>query len=186
MARRRVGARIGGNIPTVIALPESLSPPLRELVREAPAPARSAAMRAVLTDERFSDPDWIFERKLDGIRCVAIRDGGEVRLLSRNDLSMNDRFPEIAAALASEPRERFAIDGEVVAFTGSQTSFARLAQRRQRPRTGQRPVRIYLYAFDVLWLDGWDVRSLPLLERKRLLREALTPPPGARKLVREE
>jgi DNA ligase D-like protein (predicted ligase) len=156
------------------ALPDSLAPELRDLVREAPAPERSAAMRAVLTDERFSDPGWVFERKLDGIRCVAIRDGGPVRLLSRNDLSMNDRFPEIAAALAGEPRSRFAIDGEVVAFEGSQTSFARLAQRRQRP------TKVWLYAFDIVWLDGWDVRGLPLLERKRLLRDALTPPDGVR------
>jgi DNA ligase D-like protein (predicted ligase) len=155
-------------------LAASLAPEHRDLLREAPAPERSAAMRAVLTDERFSDPDWIFERKLDGIRCVAIRDRGEVRLLSRNDLSMNDRFPEIAAALAGEPCERFAIDGEVVAFEGAQTSFARLAQRRQRP------VPIWLYAFDIVWLDGFDVRALPLLERKRLLRRTLTPPDRVR------
>jgi ATP-dependent DNA ligase len=47
---------------------------------------------AVLTDARFSDPEWIFERKLDGIRCIAIRDGGPVKLLSRNDLSLNGRY----------------------------------------------------------------------------------------------
>ena len=153
---------------------DSLAPEHRELVSPAPAPERSAAMRAVLTDERFSDPEWIYERKLDGIRCVAIRDGDDVRLLSRNDLSMNERFPEIATALAGEPCERFAIDGEVVAFEGSQTSFARLAQRRQRP------VPVFLYAFDIVWLGGFDVRELPLLERKRLLRATLTPPKGVR------
>ena len=47
-------------------------------------------MKAMLTDERFSDPDWIYERKLDGIRCIAIRTGATVKLLSRNDLSQND------------------------------------------------------------------------------------------------
>jgi DNA ligase D-like protein (predicted ligase) len=134
---------------------------------DAPAPARAELMKAVLTDERFSDPDWIYERKLDGIRCLAVRDRGTVRLLSRNDISMNERYPELADALARDPSERFAVDGEVVAFDGSQTSFAKLAQRKQTW------VPVFLYVFDVLWLDGEDVRPLPLRERKRLLRRTL-------------
>jgi bifunctional non-homologous end joining protein LigD len=138
----------------------------REQLRPAPAPKRANAMKAVLTDGRFSDPAWIYERKLDGIRCIAIRDGGPTRLLSRNDLSMNDRYPEIAAALDAERSPRFAIDGEVVAFDRGQTSFARLAERRRRP------IPIFLYVFDVLWLDGCDVRPLALRARKKLLRSA--------------
>jgi DNA ligase D-like protein (predicted ligase) len=117
-------------------------------------------MKAVLTDQRFSDPDWIFERKLDGIRCIAIRDGGAVRLLSRNDLPLNGRYPEIAAALESQRCERFALDGEVVAADGS---FQAL---------GEGAARLY-YVFDITWLDGEDVRARPLLERKALLRDAL-------------
>jgi DNA ligase D-like protein (predicted ligase) len=124
-------------------------------------------MKAVLTDERFSDPGWIFERKLDGIRCIAVRDGGPVKLWSRNDLALNDRYPEIAEALERQPAPRFAVDGEVVAFDGAQTSFSRLARR------GLERVAVYLYVFDLLWLDGHDVRPLPLRERKRLLRAAL-------------
>jgi DNA ligase D-like protein (predicted ligase) len=146
----------------------------RELAPPAPAPRHAAAMKAVLTGERFSDPDWIFERKLDGIRCVAVRDGADVRLLSRNDLPLDGRYPEIAAALAAEPCERFAVDGEVVAFDGPRTSFARLAQR------GRQPVRVFYYVFDVLWLDGHDVRPLPLRTRKRLLRRALSFHDGVR------
>jgi DNA ligase D-like protein (predicted ligase) len=125
-------------------------------------------MKATLTEQRFSDPDWIFERKLDGIRCLAVRDGGTTKLLSRNDLSLNERFPEIAAALDTETCRQFATDGEVVAFDGSTTSFARLAQR------GQRPAPVFYYVFDLLWLDGEDVRGQPLRTRKRLLRAALT------------
>jgi DNA ligase D-like protein (predicted ligase) len=116
-------------------------------------------MKAVLTDERFSDPDWIFERKLDGIRCIAIRDRGPVKLLSRNDLSLNGRYPEIAAALDAQPLDRFAIDGEVVALEG----FAALGEGAPR----------FYYVFDVQWLDGEDVRPRPLRERKALLRDAL-------------
>jgi bifunctional non-homologous end joining protein LigD len=138
------------------------------VARPAPAPTHAGAMKAVLTDERFSDPDWIFERKLDGIRCVAIRDGGPVRLLSRNDLSLNGRYPEIAEALDGQAATRFAVDGEVVAFDGAQTSFAKLSRR------GRERVPVFFYIFDVLWLDGQDVRPLPLRERKRLLRDALT------------
>ncbi len=63
-----------------------------------PLPDRVDPMKAVLTDEPFSDPDWIFERKLDGIRCIAIKAEQRVRLLSRNDLSLNGRFPEVVEA----------------------------------------------------------------------------------------
>ena len=111
-------------------------------------------MKAVLTDERFSSPDWIFERKLDGIRCIAIRDGSSLRMLSRNDLSMNERYPGVAEALAAQSRERFVVDGEVVAISG---------------RFQDGGPRLY-HVFDVLWLDGEDVRDLPLRERKALLQ----------------
>jgi bifunctional non-homologous end joining protein LigD len=128
------------------------------------APTTASAMKAVLTQERFSDPEWIFERKLDGIRCIAIRDGGTVKLLSRNDLSLNGRYPGVVADLEQEACTRFAIDGEVVAFEGTQTSFQRL---------GHPDASIFYYVFDVLWLDGEDVRDRPLRERKALLKDAL-------------
>jgi DNA ligase D-like protein (predicted ligase) len=130
-------------------------------------PTGADAMKAVLTQERFSDPAWIFERKLDGIRCIAVRDGKDVRLLSRNDLSMNARYPEVADAIAGQPRERFAIDGEIVAFDGAQTSFAKLTRRAREY------VPVFFYVFDLLWLDGDDIRGLPLRDRKRLLRDAI-------------
>src|SRR4051794_15318893 len=120
------------------------------------APTRAGAMKAVLTDERFSDPEWIFERKLDGIRCIAIRDGSSLRMLSRNELSLNERYPEIAAALSRQARS-FAIDGEVVAVSG---------------RFQDDGPRLY-HVFDITWLDGEDLRERPLRERKALLREGV-------------
>jgi len=117
----------------------------------------------VLTDRRFSDPDWIFERKLDGIRCMALRTGEGVRMRSRNDLDLGARFPELVPRLGAESCRRYAVDGEIVAFDGGATSFSRLAQRSRRP------VKVFYYLFDLLWLDGLDVRALPLLSRKRLL-----------------
>jgi DNA ligase D-like protein (predicted ligase) len=124
-------------------------------------------MKAVLTDERFSDTGWIFERKLDGIRCLAFKDGDAVRLRSRNDLSLNGRFPEIAAALERDPATDVILDGEIVAFDGAQTSFARLQQR------GERPTPVFFYVFDILRAAGEDVTAEPLRERKALLRRSL-------------
>jgi bifunctional non-homologous end joining protein LigD len=124
-------------------------------------------MKAVLTDERFSDPGWIFERKFDGIRCLAFKEGKEVRLRSRNDLSLNGRFPEIAAALEADPVTDVVLDGEVVAFDGAQTSFARLQQR------GERPTPVFFYVFDILRAGGEDVTDEPLRERKALLRRTI-------------
>jgi bifunctional non-homologous end joining protein LigD len=124
--------------------------------RVSAAPTTAGAMKAVLTEERFSDPEWIFERKLDGIRCVAIRDGSSLRMLSRNDLSLTERYPEIFDALARQSRS-FAIDGEVVAVSG---------------RFQDGGPRLY-HVFDITWLDGEDLRSRPLRERKQLLKEAI-------------
>ncbi len=122
-------------------------------------------MKAVLADEPFSDPAWIFERKLDGIRCLAHRDGAGVRLLSRTERSMNADYPGVVEALEAEPHEDFVVDGEVVAFDRrGVTSFSRL-QRRGRER-----VAIFFYVFDLLRLDGEDLRPLPLRERKARLR----------------
>ena len=89
----------------------------RARLRPGPTPEWVEPMKAVLTDDRFSDPDWIYERKLDGIRCLTFKTSDGVRLLSRNQLSLNHRFPEVADAVRRGPAE-FVADGEVVAFDG--------------------------------------------------------------------
>jgi bifunctional non-homologous end joining protein LigD len=124
-------------------------------------------MKAVLADKPFSDPNWIFERKLDGIRCLAIRDGGGVELLSRTARRMNEQFPELVEALERETAEDFIADGEIVAFENGVTSFSRL-QRRMRER-----IPVYLYLFDLPRHDGADLRGMPLRRRKARLREAM-------------
>jgi bifunctional non-homologous end joining protein LigD len=124
-------------------------------------------MKAVLTDAPFDDPNWIFERKLDGIRCMAHRDGGApVRLISRTDKDMTGQFPEVAEALGKLSVEDFVVDGELVAFQDGITSFSRLQQRARKQ------VAVFLYVFDLLRLEGRDVRDLPLRERKALLRRS--------------
>jgi bifunctional non-homologous end joining protein LigD len=134
-------------------------------------------MKAVLSDRPFSDPGWVFERKLDGVRCLASREGGSVRLVSRTGRNMNGSYPELVEALERERCDDFVADGEVVAFEGAITSFARLQGRMQLsdPQAARRTgISVYLYVFDLLRLDGEDLRSLPLRERKARLRRALS------------
>jgi bifunctional non-homologous end joining protein LigD len=109
-------------------------------------------MAATLTQERFTGPDWIFERKLDGIRLLAFKQGPEIRLLSRNRLPQN--IPSVADALAALPVRDVIVDGEVT----------------------WEPEVAY-HVFDVLWLDGRDVTKLPLDERRALLRTLPLRPP---------
>jgi bifunctional non-homologous end joining protein LigD len=121
-------------------------------------PAFVVPMKAVLTAERPAGPDWVFERKLDGIRCLAVKDGGRARLYSRNELSLNDRYAPLAAALDADPADGFVIDGEAVAFVGGRDRFG-----------GREGGELFYYVFDVLYASGCDVRPLPLEERRAVL-----------------
>jgi bifunctional non-homologous end joining protein LigD len=132
---------------------------------------------ATLTKEKFSDPAWISERKLDGERCLAFASGDSVRLLTRNKKSITGTYPELAAALGAQRAGDFIVDGEIVAFDGSQTSFAQLQQRMQLAAPLPELVRrvpVYFYLFDVVYAEGQDLRRLPLLERKQVLRLLLS------------
>jgi bifunctional non-homologous end joining protein LigD len=150
-------------------LPEAL----RAELRDEPVPDWLSPSLATLTDDGFSDPDWIFERKLDGVRCLAFRDGRRARLLSRNRQSLNGTYPEVVDALATLECTRFVVDGEIVAFQGRRTSFARLQGRlgltdAQQARASDIPV--FYYIFDLLHLDNKATTDLSLIWRKRLLR----------------
>jgi bifunctional non-homologous end joining protein LigD len=134
-------------------------------------------MLATLTTRRFSDPAWVFERKLDGERCLGYRRGGEVRLLSRNRKRLDGAYPEVAEALGREAETDLVVDGEIVAFEDGRTSFARLQRRMQLrdPDAARRSgVAVFYYVFDLLHLAEYDTRDLPLRLRKALLRRALT------------
>jgi bifunctional non-homologous end joining protein LigD len=148
----------------------------RARLRRAAQPHWTAPMLATLTHDTFSDPDWFYERKLDGVRCLVFRRGKEPRLMSRNQKEMNDTWPELVEELEKEPCDDFIADGEIVAFEDSRTSFARLQQRigLQDPEEARRSnVAVYLYLFDLLHLDGHDLTRLSLRDRKRLLKRAL-------------
>lgn len=149
---------------------------VRAALRDEPVPDWRSPTLATLTDKRFSDPRWIFERKFDGMRCLAFRDGDRVRLLSRNRQPLNGTYPELVDALAAQPATRFVLDGEVVAFQGRRTSFARLQGRLgiTDPDVARAsPIRVSYYVFDLLHLDGKSTVDAPLVWRKRLLRNAI-------------
>ncbi len=114
--------------------------------------------------------DWVYERKLDGLRGIAVRDGQGVSLWSRNRLSFSSRFPELVSALAAIPVPQFVLDGEIAAFAGGRTSFQLL--QSAPPGDGRRTVYV---AFDLLSLLGRDTTGLPIEERRELLRKALGP-----------
>jgi DNA ligase D-like protein (predicted ligase) len=139
-------------------------------------PSWAQPQLATLTKDRFSDPEWLFERKLDGERLLAFRDASGVRLLTRNDRDVTGTFPEVADALRGQKADGFVIDGEVVAFLDGQTSFSRLQQRLGVAHPAASLIEDYpvtYYIFDVLFADGHDTRGLPQRERKERLNALL-------------
>ena len=109
--------------------------------------------------------DWLLEPKLDGLRCIAVRNGPDVTLFSRNRLSFNARFPSVVEALSHLPATNFVIDGEIVGMVAGRPDFGALQQ-------GAAPAQ--LWAFDLPWLLGRDLRHLPIEDRKALLGQTVT------------
>jgi ATP-dependent DNA ligase len=115
-------------------------------------------MAATLTQERFTGPDWIFERKFDGIRLIAFKRGRDVQLYSRNRLPLNGAYPAVVDAIANLSIGDAILDGEATGVWG---------------KAG----RVAYHVFDVLWIDGRDVTSLPLEERRTILNALSLHPP---------
>src|SRR5689334_23300331 len=113
-------------------------------------------MAATLTEERFTGPEWLFERKLDGIRLLAFKQGTRVKLYSRNRLEQQN--PAIADAIAALPVKDAILDGEVTGVWGPPTL-----------RDADKAHRLAYHVFDLLWLDGRDLMDLPLDERRARL-----------------
>jgi DNA ligase D-like protein (predicted ligase) len=129
-------------------------------------------MLASLAGAAFSRDDWIFERKFDGERCLAVRRPDGVHLYSRSGKPLDATYPELVEALAAQPVDDFVADGEIVAFEGSATSFARLQRRMfitDVERARRSNVRVAYYLFDLLELLSVDITHLGLRERKALL-----------------
>lgn len=146
-------------------------------ITAAPAemPHQISPMLATSAAEPFDDPDWLFEIKLDGYRTVAELSGADVLIYSRNNLSFNRKFPSLVRSLAALNLNAV-LDGEVVVLDESGRSYFQLLQNYQRTGRGN----ICYFPFDLLYLDGEDLRSQPLLARKERLRTLLPDLPDIR------
>ena len=158
---------------------------LKVLARTAPGglryrtqPSWIPPMLATLTDALPTQGKWVYEPKLDGVRALVYVSAGVVRIFSRNRKPLNDAYPELVEALGPAVRGDAVLDGEIVAFDPERgvASFARLQQRMQlrdpvRARRSQVPIHLYL--FDCLFYEGVDLTTLPLVDRKTVLRDVV-------------
>jgi bifunctional non-homologous end joining protein LigD len=134
---------------------------------------------AKTTDESFDNDKWLFEIKYDGVRVLAIREGENTHLYARKGTDITNRYPEVVLALNSIALDRFVLDGEVVAQDEHGRPSFQLLQRRMHVNDARQIARLSLavpvsyYVFDLLGFDRFDMRTLPLEERKRLLGELI-------------
>ncbi|MGD0598428.1 MAG: non-homologous end-joining DNA ligase [Terriglobales bacterium] len=146
---------------------------------EKPMPTVIHPMLATPTGKAFDDPDWLFEIKWDGYRAVAFVEDGRVRLVSRNQNDLTAQFPELGSLPQFVKAQRAILDGEIVALDEEgRPSFSLMQQRtgfqpgkRRLPR--REGVQVVYYAFDLLYLDGVDLRRVALEQRKRLLQDRI-------------
>jgi bifunctional non-homologous end joining protein LigD len=153
---------------------EALDETRKAMIQRSPQPEWMAPMLATLTDRRFSDSDWMFERKFDGERCLVFRKGSKVRLLSRNQNPLNETYPELEEACGRLDADDFIADGEIVAFDGETTSFSRLQNRMQiadRDAAQKSGIAVFFYLFDLMYLEGFDLTALDLRSRKSILEK---------------
>jgi bifunctional non-homologous end joining protein LigD len=136
-------------------------------------------MLATSVDKPFDGPDWLFEIKWDGYRAVAFIEDGKFRLVSRNQNELTQRYPELKDLPRSVKAKTAILDGEVVALDKEgRASFSLMQQRtgfrpHGRSRAANADVPVLYYAFDLLYLDGYDLRKLPLVDRKKQLASIL-------------
>jgi bifunctional non-homologous end joining protein LigD len=136
-------------------------------------------MLATPTGKAFDNPDWLFEIKWDGYRAVAFIENGRVRLVSRNQNELTTQFSELGSLPQFVRAERAILDGEIVALDEEGRPSFSLMQQRTGFQPGKRrlPLRegvpVIYYAFDLLYLDGFDLRRVALERRKQLLQDRI-------------
>lgn len=147
----------------------------REIAEQKDQPKWINPMLAKLTEDYFSDPDWIFERKLDGVRCLVFKKGRTVQLLSRNKQEQNHIYPEIVKPLEQQAHD-FIADGEIVTFDGNITSFSKLQARMNVENPSKELIEgnpVWLYLFDCMYTGGYDISMLSNRDRKSILRKVV-------------
>ncbi|MBI1886202.1 MAG: DNA ligase D [Chloroflexi bacterium] len=149
--------------------------------RKAPFPEKIAPMLASLAEGPFSNADWLFEPKLDGVRAIALIREGKVTLLSRRGLDATAQHPSLAEDLARQPDREVILDGEIVALDENGIPSFQLLQQRlnlTRPpdiRKAESQIPVLYYVFDLLYLNGYDLRGVTAERRRALLDQTLVP-----------
>jgi bifunctional non-homologous end joining protein LigD len=162
------------SVPSVSPVVKALLGPVKR-----PMPLTIHPMLAESVEQPFDGKEWLFEIKWDGYRAVAFVDGGKVRLVSRNQNDLTARYPELKDLPKSVHAQKAILDGEVVALDEEGRASFSLMQQRTGFRLGGRraaekaDVPVLFYAFDLLYLDGYDWRRVPLEERKAKLASLL-------------
>ena len=148
--------------------------------RRAEMPSSIRPMLATLVDKAFDDDEWLFEVKWDGYRAVAFVDKGKTRFVSRNQNDLTRGYPELVNLAESLRCERAVLDGEICALdSDGRSSFSLMQQRTgigeggRRVRATRPDVPVLYYVFDLLWMDGYDLTRVDLIERKEILRKVL-------------
>ncbi|MGH9791838.1 MAG: DNA ligase D, partial [Candidatus Acidiferrales bacterium] len=147
--------------------------------RKAPMPDSLEPMLAQLADKPFSDPQWLFEIKWDGWRTLAWIRKGKLELRARSGRTITAQYPDLRELPEHVDAEQAILDGEIVVLEpDGRSSFDRLQQRMNMSKPSEKQLRenpVMCYLFDLLYLDGYDLRDVPLLRRKRLLHQRLSP-----------
>jgi len=171
------GKKDKGKPPTVEA-PASTAEHFHGAVKR-PMPTAIHPMLASITEHPFDDPNWLFEIKWDGYRVVSFIENGAVRLVSRNQNDLAPRYPELRELTKLVKAKSAILDGEVVVLDDEgRPSFSLMQQRtgiraHGRQTASRADLPIIYYVFDLLYLDGYDLRRVALAERKGMLREIL-------------
>src|SRR5438034_4375805 len=145
----------------------------------APIPKNIQPMLATLSEKPFRNDDWLFELKLDGMRAIAVKNGTRLELWTRNARSLANRFPTLAQALEDLPVDTVVLDGEIVALDEKGHSHFHLIQPRIHLSRGKdiamadEQIPVYFYAFDLLYLNGYNLIKFPLIERKAVLGQLI-------------
>ncbi len=163
-----------GTPPDLAALPG---------VERGEPPRTLAPMQAALADGPFDSKDWLFEPKLDGIRALAFIEDGAVTLRSRRGLDLTAQYPALTHAIAAQPVASAILDGEIAALDErGAPSFERLQQRMNLGgeadvARADAELPVLFFPFDLLYLDGFDLRRVPLADRIEVLARVLRPGP---------
>jgi len=148
-----------------------------------PMPSQIEPMLSTLGEKPFNNDNWLFELKLDGIRAIVVKDGSKLEMWTRNAKSMANRFPTLAEAIRKLPADAAILDGEIVALDEKGHSHFGLIQprihlsRAKDIAAADNHIPVYFYAFDVLYINGFNLMKFPLVDRKAVLRALI--PDGA-------